>query len=150
MSEVRARVCARARGLDGWSVARRRRAAEGDLRFARSSGADGQAVAVQLEAELPEWRRIETLLESSTAATAAWYDPGSDPVALVAAEEMHRREQAAADAVEAARRAERERRDAALRRAEDLLELAQAGKLDASVPVEADDPHAGSWPDAPG
>lgn len=119
----------------------RRRAVEDHLRFARSSGAAGETERARLEAELPEWQRIEALLESSEGAR---YDPETDPVAVAAAEEVRRREQAAADAQEAARRAERERREGALRRAEDLLDLTQARKLDASVLVEADDPHA--WP----
>jgi hypothetical protein len=136
--EVRARACAQARGLDAWSVGSRRRAVEDHLRFARSSGAAGETERARLEAELPQWQRIEALLDSSEGAR---YDPESDPVAAAAAEEMRRRERAAADAQEAARRAERERRDWTLQRAEDLLDLAQAGKLDASVLVEGDDPH---------
>ncbi|MEU0730648.1 hypothetical protein [Streptomyces sp. NPDC006140] len=140
-AEVRARVCAQARGLDAWSAGSRRRAVEDHLRFARGSGAAGESERVRLEAELPEWQRIEALLESSG---QAGYDPESDRVAAAAAEEMRRRERAAADAREAARRAERERREGALRRAEDLLDLAQDRNLDASVLVEADDPHVRS------
>ncbi|MEU0451784.1 hypothetical protein ABZ322_01800 [Streptomyces sp. NPDC006129] len=138
-AEVRARVCAQARGLDAGSVGSRRRAVEDHLRFARGSGAAGESERVRLEAELPEWQRIEALLESSG---QAGYDPESDRVAAAAAEEMRRRERAAADAREAARGAERERREGALRRAEDLL--AQDRNLDASVLVEADDPHVRS------
>ncbi|MFJ8469580.1 hypothetical protein [Streptomyces swartbergensis] len=111
---------------------------EDHLRFARNSGAAGETERMQLEAELPEWQRIEALLDSSEGAR---YDPETDPVAVAAADEVRRRERAATDALEAARRAERERREGALRRAEDLLDLARARKLDTSVLVEADDPH---------
>ncbi|MFM9584151.1 hypothetical protein [Streptomyces caniscabiei] len=68
----------------------------------------------------------------------ARYDPDADSVAVAAAGQERRRERAAADAQAAEQRAERELRDWALRRAEHLLELAQAGRLDASVPVEPD------------
>jgi hypothetical protein len=105
--KVRARVCVQARGPGAWSVGSRRRAVEDHLRFARSSGAAGESEHVRLEAELPEWQRIEALLDSSEAR----YEPETDPVAAAAAEEMSRRERAAADAREAARRAERERRE---------------------------------------
>lgn len=83
------------------------------------------AESLRLEAELAEWRRIEALMEGRPGAR---YEPETDPVGAAAADQERRLERDAADARVAARRAEQELRDWALRRAEDLKDLAKAGK----------------------
>ncbi|OQD51951.1 hypothetical protein BM536_037130 [Streptomyces phaeoluteigriseus] len=92
---------------------------------------------IRLEAELAQWLRVEAVPEASPDTS---YDPQADPVAIAAAEGQRWREQAAADARAAARQAEKELRDWAILRAENLLDLAQARKLDAAACAEADDP----------
>lgn len=109
--------------MDAWSVGSRCRAVEDYRPFVRNSGAAWEAESVRLEAELAEWMRIEAVLEGGPGAR---YDPDTDPVAVAAVHQERRREGAAADARAAGRRAEREHRDRVLRRAEDLLDLAQA------------------------
>lgn len=140
-AEIRVRVCSKQRRSDAESIGMELRRIEHELPFVRTHGGPAhQETARQLEVELAELKRIEQLLLTSPDATR--YVPEDDPLFVAAVESEREREQAAADAQFAAQQSEAERRDRALRRAEDLLDLVGARKLDSSVPVCADDPEA--------
>ncbi|MEO3976765.1 hypothetical protein [Streptomyces sp. CAU 1734] len=137
---ARVRVGAAARGLDAPSVGRRVERCENELKFTRSGGPAGEALVAGVELELAEWRRIAALL----AGVSGTYRPAGDPVVAAAETALAAREEAARAAKQAAEEDRKARRHWALRRAHALLDLAQADRLDASVPVTADDP--GAWP----
>jgi hypothetical protein len=136
--QVRARVSAKARRWDAESIAMQCRSTEHELNFTQHHGGPAGVVR-QLAMELAEWRRIEQLLVASP---GTHYTPEDDPVAVAAIDQERDREQAALDTQLAAQQAEKERRDRTLKRASELLDLVQARQLDASVPVQADDPEA--------
>lgn len=140
---VRVRVCTQARGYDAEDAGRALRTAEYNAGWARhgvSAAPDGPAAETEWDVEGREWQRLLGLV-----ASVSRYDPAGDPVAVAAVEEAARRERAALRAREAADQEARDRRDRALRRADELMDLARAGTLDDRVPSAPEDAAAWRW-----